>query len=92
MVNEADLIFVFDRDNYTNVIARHPAARRKTFYLGLLAPSGAVTIDDPYGKSSAEFDEWYHLIARAIDARAELRRESRPAVAPEKLPNPTPGR
>jgi protein-tyrosine-phosphatase len=83
---------VFDRDNYIHLIAGHPSARRKTFYLGLLSPSGPVTIDDPYGKSSAEFDECYRAIAAAIDALAELRHAPRAAVSAEKLPNPTPGR
>jgi protein-tyrosine-phosphatase/predicted ATP-grasp superfamily ATP-dependent carboligase len=89
MVAESDLIFVFDRENYKQLIARHPAARAKTFYLGLLSPSGPVTIADPYGKLQAEFDECYRTIARAIDALAELCAEPRAGVAPAKLPNPT---
>lgn len=67
-VKEADVIFVFDANDLAMVRRRFPAARSKTFLLGLLSPQGATVITDPYGKSGAEFDHTYRTIASSLDS------------------------
>ena len=81
MIDQADLIFVFDRANYANLQSRWPGARRKIFYLGMLAPSGPVTIDDPYGRSSPEFEACYREISGAIDVLAAMCRRGLPTAS-----------
>ena len=88
---EADLIFVFDRTNYTELIAQVPAARAKTHYIGALAKGGSVAIADPYGHSVEDFRACYAQIAHSIEALAAAAAAARPAqaVAPGKLVDPS---
>jgi protein-tyrosine phosphatase len=71
MVDEADLIFVFDQDNVWQLTRRFPAARSRVFFAGILG-CGPIEIADPYGTTAEQFRECYRNIARQIDALAEL--------------------
>jgi protein-tyrosine-phosphatase len=71
LIQEADALFVFDADNHRSVLSQHPAARGKVHYMGALAQRGPVEIDDPYGRSVADFERTYRLIARSLTAARE---------------------
>jgi protein-tyrosine phosphatase len=68
MVQSADAIFTFDRENFTTVLARHPEARHKVHQLSALAGGEAQEIRDPYGGTVDEFRRAYDRIRRALDA------------------------
>lgn len=68
MVDEADAIFVFDHDNVRNVVSMFPTARGKVHYLGALAERGPVFIADPFGRSAAQFERTYRLIADSLES------------------------
>ena len=71
LVATADLIFVFDQNNLSAFKASFPEAAGKARYLGALAAEGPLLIEDPYGRSAADFRECYRLIVRALTPKSE---------------------
>jgi len=69
-VDQADVIFVFDFENYHTVQQQFPQAKAKTFLLSSVQESSSAEIVDPYGGSVDEFQSIYSEIASAIDSLA----------------------
>jgi len=67
-VGKAEIILTFDSENQRTVMRRYPFAKGKIHRLGLLTPQGPISIQDPFGKSSAEFDAAYQSIMRLLDS------------------------
>lgn len=65
-MRRADIVFVFDDENYCELKARFPAHRHKLFLLGAFA-DGDVYIQDPYGSCADEFDRVFCRIQTALD-------------------------
>ncbi|MDA2923429.1 ATP-grasp domain-containing protein, partial [Acidobacteria bacterium AH-259-L09] len=66
-VRRAEIIFTFDSESRRTVISRYPFAKGKVYRLGLLAPKGPISIEDPFGKSSTEFYAVYQNIVRILN-------------------------
>jgi protein-tyrosine phosphatase len=66
MVADADVIFVFDEDNYRTLRRRHAAALPKVHFLGSLADRRPPVIPDPDGGSLADFRATYEAIRQSI--------------------------
>ena len=73
MVEEADAVFVFDRENYQAVISHHPGAAERTHQLGALCPEGPLHVADPFGGPASHYEDVYHQIAAAIAAAEQAR-------------------
>jgi protein-tyrosine-phosphatase/predicted ATP-grasp superfamily ATP-dependent carboligase len=69
-VADADIIFVFDKDNRRNLITMFPTAKNKIRYLGLLSYRTPVIIDDPVNGNLYTVRETYRIIKKAIDSGA----------------------
>lgn len=70
----ADLVIVFDGENYRAVTARLPEARGKTHLLGVL--DGIAEIPDPDGMDEAACGEIFRRIASLVNRLAEVTFES----------------
>ncbi|MCC6931877.1 MAG: ATP-grasp domain-containing protein [Deltaproteobacteria bacterium] len=73
-----DLIFVFDMENYLTLRLAYPAAKEKIFLLGILAAES--NISDPHNKNLAVYEKTYRLIISAIN-RLEALSEQKPLIA-----------
>lgn len=73
LLEEADAVFVCDRQNHRAIAVGHPWATERTHFLGALDPEGALTIGDPFGGAAAEYEATYRQIAGAIAAAPTLR-------------------
>jgi protein-tyrosine-phosphatase/predicted ATP-grasp superfamily ATP-dependent carboligase len=71
LVRDADVIFVFDKENYEQVTRTYPRIRQRVFLLGTLCPGDALFIDDPWGLEAETFGECYRQIVKAIGCLAE---------------------
>ncbi|QEF99623.1 Low molecular weight protein-tyrosine-phosphatase etp [Stieleria maiorica] len=67
MVDDADLILVFDEENRDEIGSRYPRAKAKTYLLGTLLDDADAVITDPYGGSVEGFHSIYTKITRALD-------------------------
>lgn len=65
-VESADAIFVMDRRNYSDLVARFPSAEGKTYFLGRFAADGA-DIEDPYDANTDRARDCLQRMAQAID-------------------------
>ena len=72
MVEASDLIFVMEKRHYDQIAKAYPGAAGKTF---LLSPRGEI--DDPYGKSMAEYKRCLQEVTTCVDALAALLVESK---------------
>ena len=70
-MRDADVIFVFDHENYDHVTRAYPRMRKRVFLLGTLCPSDSLFISDPWGLEAETFGECYRQIAKAIACLAE---------------------
>jgi len=66
LIDEADLVFVFDEPTRRAVLERRPAAGAKVQRLGLLAADAPLNIKDPYGGPFEGYERTYRDIARAM--------------------------
>ena len=74
LVESADLIVVFDVENYLTVRREHPKSKKKVFLLGLsTAHSNQVVINDPFGGATSDFDDTYQAITHSLDSLVEFR-------------------
>jgi len=67
-IRNAELIFTFDSENQRTVMKRYPFAKGKIHRLGLLTPQGPISIQDPFGKSSTQFQSVYQDIMRLLES------------------------
>ena len=70
LVAKADLILVFDEQNYDTVLTSYPAARGRVILLAEALDDGPAAIADPYGKDAETFDTVYRQIVTAIERLA----------------------
>jgi len=70
-IQDADVVFVFDRDDHERVLRQYHCPG-KLHYLGALLPTGPLWIDDPYGRDQATFLQTYRQIQQAIAANCEI--------------------
>jgi protein-tyrosine-phosphatase/predicted ATP-grasp superfamily ATP-dependent carboligase len=85
MLHDADIVFVFDEDNYLTLRARHAWARAKIHFLGILSEDRTGIIRDPDGGSAADVRAAYQTIHKSVMcARRSIRSipGSRAAGAP----------
>jgi protein-tyrosine-phosphatase len=69
MVDDADLIFAMDFQNYTQLVSRFPQSRKKIVMLGAYsgADSGSSEIRDPYDEGPEGTSRCYRTLAKCID-------------------------
>jgi len=67
MVANAELIFVFDEQNLTELSDQFPDARARIFFLGLLGQGHAIEIADPFGGGAEDFAAAYGKISNLIN-------------------------
>ena len=66
LVDRADVIFVFDYENYRQVLTTCPSARGRVFPLGAVCAGGPLFIEDPWGLGPESFEECYRQIGEAV--------------------------
>jgi protein-tyrosine-phosphatase len=66
MLDSADVVFIFDKENKDTLLAMRPAIKKKVHYLGLLKPGGSIIINDPYSGDVAKFKATYTTISSCI--------------------------
>ncbi len=71
MLREADVVFVFDAHNLSELRRRFPGERRKLHMVGALAPCGPVEVADPFGGDAVAFRECYERLAAILSAAIE---------------------
>ena len=81
LLSQADVVFVFDGENYRAVLSEDPEALGRVHRLAVLADDGPLGIPDPFGGPLSEYERVYRRIADAIAAAERARRgpsEGRP--------------
>lgn len=66
VLEEADLVFVFDYDNAQYLHKKYPKIRKKVFFLGFLSQTRSILINDPYGEDLDSFKRCFQNIATAL--------------------------
>jgi protein-tyrosine-phosphatase/predicted ATP-grasp superfamily ATP-dependent carboligase len=67
IVRQADIIFVFDQENYQTIIASYPFVKSKTYFLGFFDDNGNLNIKDPYGGDIMAFKIIYQQIVHLVN-------------------------
>jgi protein-tyrosine-phosphatase len=67
-VRQSDVIFVFDRANYSRMIELFPEARDRLHLLGALDAGGPLFVPDPWGRGADVYAATYGRIAEALTA------------------------
>ncbi len=65
-IEQADLIFVFDRGNRSELIQRFAQVESKVHFLGSLDPDGPLKIGDPFSLPVKEFESCYARVDRIL--------------------------
>lgn len=68
MLEDADIVFVFDEDNLVTLRERYPWAMPKVHLLGVLGDRDTAIIRDPYGGTPTEFRVAFEAIRRSVTA------------------------
>lgn len=74
-IERADLIFVMDATNYSDLVRKYPKAVGRTLLLGFFLEQPTVNILDPYRASDEKTWEVVSQISRAINALARQLRK-----------------
>lgn len=69
MVDQADVIYIFDKENKSTLLSIFPHIKNKVIFLGLIFEVEKKIIDDPYGGTLDQFRKTYKIISQSIDAR-----------------------
>lgn len=67
-LERADLVLLADYRNYHRYATRFPEAADRLFLLGVFGDNSRIAVSDPYGGSSADFENAYDRLAASIDA------------------------
>lgn len=67
LVDETDLILIFDEKNSRMINERFPRAQHKVFFLADAIASSEREIEDPYGGAEKAFRQAYESIRQAVD-------------------------
>jgi protein-tyrosine phosphatase len=70
MVNEADVVFVFDQKNMREMWERFPKQKGKMFFISEVDPTAPLVTEDPYGKDPKAYESAYRRIAAYLDQMA----------------------
>lgn len=94
-VRRADAIFVFDIENYRQIVSSFPC-RRKVHFIGALDHSGPLWVEDPYGGTGEQFAATYSRIRELLVrvTRPEPAGQTSPAESPrtdtrDRCPSPS---
>jgi len=63
----SDVIFVFDKQNYTDILINNPSVLHKVYLLGVYNNTESSEISDPNGQSEKVFYQIYYTIKTCID-------------------------
>jgi protein-tyrosine-phosphatase len=66
MLEDADVVFVCDEENYLTLRGRYPWAMTKVHSLGVLGDRPAAIIRDPYGGTRSDFRVAYEAINQSL--------------------------
>jgi len=66
MVSSADMIFVFDYDNYRQFLQEYKQVKDKVFFVGVLQEEKPLFISDPWGKGLNYYQNIYERIYKAL--------------------------
>jgi protein-tyrosine-phosphatase/predicted ATP-grasp superfamily ATP-dependent carboligase len=80
-IEAVDVILCFDEEIRSELCARHPCARSKTFRFGMLRSAGRVGVVDPFGRPFSRFCEAYEQIKATLDESRGVFRAAPPAAA-----------
>ena len=72
MLENANIVFLFDQENRDKIINLFPDIKRKLFFLGSLSDNDSIHIKDPNGGTVEVFTETYRLIRFSIDRLVKL--------------------
>lgn len=67
LLDNADVIFVFDHENMKKLISQYPRYKSKIWYLSEISPDGMLYIPDPNGKDLSFFSDIYSQIMHYLD-------------------------
>lgn len=67
LLDNADIIFVFDYENMEKIISQYPEYKSKFWYLSEISPNGMLDIPDPNGKDLSFFTDTYSQIKHYLD-------------------------
>ena len=81
MVNDADVVFVFDDENYRTLRDRYAWALPKVHLLGSLGDRRPPVIPDPNGGSLADFRVTYEAIRQSLTSAFRSAPEGATAAA-----------
>ena len=68
LVSEADVVIVFDEENFDRVRSDMKDLANKVFLLNHIHLAGSLFVQDPYGSSESKFVSTYQEIKEAVDA------------------------
>ena len=68
LVSEADVVIVFDEENFDRVRSDMKDLANKVFLLNHIHLTGSLFVQDPYGSSESKFVSTYQEIKHAVDA------------------------
>ena len=68
LVSEADVVIVFDEENFDRVRSDMKDLANKVFLLNHIHLTGSLFVQDPYGSSESKFVSTYQGIKQAVDA------------------------
>jgi protein-tyrosine-phosphatase/predicted ATP-grasp superfamily ATP-dependent carboligase len=68
LVRHSDVIFVFDRANYSRMIELFPEARSRLYLLGALDAGGPLFVPDPWARGADVYVATYRRITEALTA------------------------
>jgi predicted ATP-grasp superfamily ATP-dependent carboligase/protein-tyrosine-phosphatase len=66
LVRQSDVIFVFDRLNYSRMVERFPEARNRLHLLGALDAGSPLFVTDPWGRGPDAYAAAYRRIAETL--------------------------
>jgi len=72
LLRDSDIIFVMEKRHYDSLMSMEIGVAEKVYLLGAHTGSGSVEIEDPYGRSRAQYLICYERIAEAVDSIKEI--------------------
>jgi protein-tyrosine-phosphatase len=66
MVGKSDLLIIFDRANWHDILLEFPQARSRVVRLGDFLDGSDQEVTDPFGQSFERFEDCYKKIVNAM--------------------------
>lgn len=86
MLRDADVVFIFDDDNYRALRERYPWVLPKVHFLGILGDHPTVIIRDPTAGNPADVRRAYDAVRRSVIAGFGSGVGSEDAISPKREP------